>query len=67
MLVVAACNDGVEHMYVFQLLIKLYTVVCISWNELKRLFCGDVCDAWVLMSDMFLVTYSLTVTACQVC
>ena len=27
MLVVAACNDGVEHMYVFQLLIKVYRVV----------------------------------------
>ena len=67
MLVVPSCNDGVAQTYVFQLLIKLYTVVCISWNELKILFCGDVCDAWVLMFDRFLVTYSLTVTACQVC
>ena len=67
MLVVAACNDGVEHTYVFQLLIKLYTMVCISCNELKILFCGYVCDAWVLMFDMFLVSYSLTITTCQVC
>ena len=67
MLVVAACNDGVEHTYVFQLLIKLYRVVCISCNELKILFCGDVCDEWVLMSNMFLVSYSLTATAYQVC